>query len=150
MATDLTGLFQNNRRRESHSVTLTLPAVLEQANLREGKAVVTAPDATAIILGVLPAGLIITDMCVVVTDVMDAGITLKADLVDGATTTPVVAAAPLDAAGLTKSATADPVLTVLDTQLVAELSGPVSKGAVQIVINYTDYARATMSYLGEG
>ena len=145
MNKDLKGLFQNNRRREAHSVTLTIPAMIAPADIREGTPAefVVAGDILELIE--LPANIIITDMCVVVTDPMDAGVTLKADI----DTTSIVAAAACDTVGLTKAATADPVLVVEPTLVTAVITGTPTVGAVQIVISYVDFKRATMSYIGE-
>ena len=146
MATkNLRGLFQNNRRREAHSVTITIPALIEAADLREGTPdeFVVAGDTLELLE--LPGNIIITEMCVVVTDPMDAGVTLKADI-DAAS---IVVAADCTTAGLTKAATTDPILVTAPTLITGVISGTPTIGSVDIVISYVDYKRATMSYIGE-
>ncbi len=146
MATkNLRGLFQNNRRREAHSVTISIPALIEPADLREGTPdeFIVAGDTLELLE--IPGNVIITDMCIVVTDPMDAGVTLKADI----DVTPIIAAGDCATVGLTKSATTDPILVTQPTLITGVITGTPTVGSVDIVISYVDYKRATMSFIGE-
>jgi len=126
-------------------VTLTLPAVIEAADLREGTPAIEAVVGETYTLGTLPAGIIVTGVCIVVTDVMGTGVTLKSDMGSA----PLVAAADCATVGLTMSTTTDPVLLTTATDVTAEITGNPTGGSVSVVIDYTDYERATMSYIGE-
>ena len=152
MATNksLMGLFQNNRRREAHSVTCTLPAVISSADLREGTPVETLEAVTYDLLEV-PANVIITDVCLVVVDVMDKAVTATLDLADATAPVSLLAATALDAAALT-AGTNLPVLVTVPTKLTATVAGTVAgltEGTAKFVVSYIDYDRATMSYIGE-
>ena len=67
MATDIRGLFQNNRRREAHAVTCAVPFVLESADLREGKKQTELANGDYTVL-TLPAGVIVTGANLIVED----------------------------------------------------------------------------------
>ncbi len=149
----LMGLFQNNRRRESHSVTCTLPAIINSADLREGTPAETL-DALTYDLIEIPANVIITDVCVVVTDVMDVAGTATLDLDDAAGVVNfLTAGVALETAALTAGDTSKlPVLVTSPTKISSTVTGAgaaLTKGEMKFVISYIDYDRATMSYIGE-
>ena len=120
MAKDIRGLYQNNRRREAHAVTCSVPFVLEEADLREGKPAVTLTTGDYTTL-TLPGNIIVKSVNLVVTD---------AELFDGAGskvavkigTVSAVADTAVDAAGLTKGVTASFPMLITDPQDVNRYS----------------------------
>ena len=150
MAKDLRGLFQNNRRRESHAVVGTVPFVLESADLREGKKELdlTTGDYTLL---TIPANVLVTGATMVVEEagVFDgAGTKVSAKL----GTVSIMGDAAVDAAGVTKGTAASfPLLTTTEQDVIATatVAGKGTKGVAKLVISYVDYGRATMSYIGE-
>jgi len=149
MATVLTGLYQNNRRREVCGVTGKLPFVLEAADLREGTAVVNAASGEYT-LGVLPAGIVVTAAYLAVTTGEVYGAASTATIEIGSTT--LLAATTIAAAGIT-AGTSVPLLLDSEANLTVTLvvAGTATDNSnLNVVVEYIDYNRATMSYLGEG
>lgn len=148
MATNIKGLFQNNRRREASALTATFPAVIESADLRAGTAevVVASGDYTA---ATIPAGVVITNVFTVVDDVFDS--VTSATLTGKVGATAVTAAVDVKAAGLTKSSTNLPMLVTADADFTGTFAivGATTTGTAKLVIEYITYDGATMSYLGE-
>jgi len=154
MATkSLMGMFQNNRRREAHSVTCTIPAVIATADPREN-----IPNDELIAVGdvlellEIPANVIVTEACIVVTDPMDSTTcTLKLDI----DTIVLAAAAPVAAdntSALVDASTNLPALITAPTKVTATvvaLTGILTRGSAKLVLSYIDFDRATMSYIGE-
>ena len=147
MATlDIKGLFENNRRKEASAVTMTLPAKIKDGELRTGTPDTLVTTGDVITLGTLPAGIIVTNVCGVVLDVMDAG-TFKVD----ADTVALFAALDGTTVGLTQGVPAAPFMVAVDTDIViTATAGPtLPAGSVKIVIEYITIEGNTMSYLGE-
>ena len=148
MATDIRGLYQNNRRREVSAVVGALPFVLDDADLREGIAEVDIATGDYTVL-TIPADMIITGVQMVVKEdnVFDgAGTTMSLDI-GGAT---VVALTPVDVP-VFKDGVGLPLITTSATDVIfaAVVAGSGTQGKVQAIITYIDYDRATMSYIGE-
>jgi len=148
MATDLRGLFENNRRREVNAVTTAIPYVIEAADVREGTAEVVAASGDYTVL-TLPAGVLLTSISLIMeTDSLYGAASTAAISVGGSS---VLAATAINAAGVT-AATA-PVLVeggsadVVITLVVAGTN--TAESTVRVAYEYIDYARATMSYIGE-
>lgn len=149
MATDIRGLYTNNRRREMNAVTLQLPYVMEDADLREGTAVVNsaAGDYTAL---TLPDGVLVKSITLIVSTGEEyAGAATVAATIGG---TSVLAATTIAAAGVTESTTNLPLVTEGDADVVLTLAAVEASSDIaniKVVVEYIDYARATMSYIGE-
>lgn len=144
--TDLRGLFQNNRRREVNAVTTVVPAIIEEADVRGGTAAVVAASGDYTLLSI-PAGSVVTAIYLVVDDAYDVTATLAATI--GGVS--VLAATSVAAVGIT-TGTATPMLITSATEDVVatmDVTGTPTKGAAKLVIEYVDYDRATMSYIGE-
>ncbi len=149
MAKDLRGLFSNNRRRETNAVTSSVPFILEPADLREGTAAVqvTSGDYTTLSI---PSGCIVTQATIIVEEGAEYGASSTAAVKVGSTE--LVPATAIDTAGITigsavpilvSGGSEDVVITMVSTGTSTENS------VVKVVVEYTDYDRATMSYIGE-
>lgn len=148
MAQDLTGLYENNRRREVNGVTGKLPFVLAPASLREGTAAVNAIS-DVYTLGKIPAGVVITGAYLVVTDAEVYGALSTATIEIGATT--VLAATTIAAGGVTAGTVPLLLDSAEDLKVTLVVAGTATDNSnVNVVVEYIDYNRATMSYLGEG
>ena len=150
MATDVRGLFQNNRRREAHAVTATIPSIIEQADLRSGTAAVTLASGDYTTL-TIPANVIVTSVSLVVTDPLAGGTVSAGTLAAKIGGTSVLTATTITAAGLT-AGTGFPLLVSgngADLVVTAAVTGIPETGGGQVVVEYTDFDRATMSYIGE-
>lgn len=146
MATDLRGLYENNRRRETSAVTVSFPFVLGESDLRAGTPAETMVSGEYIGF-TLPGGVIVTNAYMVITDAFDGvGSTIKVDI---DTTTIIPALTSLTAEGLTISAVSDMLITEpVDVKATVVIAGSGTKGEAEIVIEYIDYKRATMSFIG--
>jgi len=147
---DLRGLFQNNRRREVQAVVGQLPYSLEDADLREGTSEVVATN-EAYTLGTLPTGIIVTGVQLIV----ETGSEFVAGTCDVAigSTTVIPLATDLTTAGITASDDC-PLLLEGDNDIVitpASLTVDAGNAAanVKVIVEYIDYDRATMSFIGE-
>lgn len=147
MATDLRGLFENNRRRETNAVTVSFPFNLGDADLRSGtpEKVMESGEYVGF---TLPGGVIVTNAYLVVTDAFDgAGSSIKVDI---DTTNIIPALTDITTEGLTISAVTDMlVVEPVDVKATMVIDGSGTKGVAEVVIEYIDYKRATMSYIGE-
>jgi len=147
---DLRGLFKNNRRREINAVVGTLPYAIADADLRTGDAAVVATN-EAYTLVTLPAGTVVTGVNLLVETGSEfiAG-TCKVDI--GATTV-IPALTDLTTAGITASDDAPLLLDAAYDVVITPASLTVAAGnanaVVRVEIEYVDYNRATMSYIGE-
>ena len=146
MATDLRGLFQNNRRREHNAVTVTVPAVITPADLRTGTAAVLAAAGTYTLL-TIPAGSVISRAYLVIDDAYDS---TTATIAVSIGATAVLTATTCKVVGLTASTGGLPLLITAPPDVVATsaLTGTVTTGTAKFVIEFVDYDRATMSYIG--
>jgi len=149
MATDLRGLFENNRRREAHSVTGTVPAIIEQANLREGTAEVTVASGDYTLLSI-PNNVLVTGISVVIDNAYDSATSATINAAIGATGI-FTAAVDATTVGVTAGINFPLLVTGGTADLVATMAitGATTKGTAKILIEYVDYDRATMSYIGE-
>lgn len=147
---DLRGLFQNNRRREVSAVTGTLPYAIEAADIREGTAEVVATN-EAYTLITLPAGIIVTGVSLIV----ETGREFVAGTVSASVGATVVIPllTDLTTAGVTVSddtpivLEADTDITITPASLTVDAGN--AKARVRVIVEYTDFSRATMSFIGE-
>ncbi len=145
----LTGLFSNNRRREAQAVVGTLPYAIESADLREGTAAVVATNELYTLLN-FPDNVVITSVSLVV----ETGCEFAAGtaLVKIGSTT-VIPATTVATAGITASddcpllLEGDNALTVTPASLTVTDAN--ADARLRVVVEYIDFDRATMSYIGE-
>ena len=156
MAThDISGLFQNNRRKEGSAVTMTLPAKLADGELRSGTPDTLLGTGDVITLGRIPKGVIITNICALVESVMTGPTQVKLDIVEvspTATVTALIANVDPTATGLTAPGTAwANMWTDMDYDITATVTGAATAetGAVKLVLEYITVDGNTMSFLGE-
>lgn len=148
MATDIRGLYENNRRREVNAVTSTVPYVLEPADLREGTAevVVTSGDYLTISI---PSGCVVTAADLVIESGAEFGTGSTAAISIGGSS--VIPAHAIDVAGLTVGTTV-PVLIHGDSEdvviTVVAAGTSTEDSVIKVVIEYIDYTLATMSFIG--
>ncbi len=149
MATDIRGLFSNNRRRETNAVSGSVPFVLAPADLRTGTDVEEASNGGYTVL-TLPAGVLVTGINAIIEEGNEfSSGTFKATI--GGTEV-IPAATPLDTAGVVRSAAEHMLTTAGGADVVITLAGGPAGSEVSIVnlvIDYIDFNRATMSYIGE-
>ncbi len=147
---NLKGLFENNRRRESQAITGKLPYSIEAANLREGTAEVVATN-EAYTLVTLPDNVIVTNAFLVVETGSEFAAGTCAVTIGGTTVIPSTTS--LTAAGITASSDAPLLLEgsndVVITPAALTVTSANSNAVVKVVVEYIDYDRATMSYIGE-
>ena len=143
---NLRGKFQNNRRREANVVTITVPVEVEGADLREGKAPVTLAPADLVQCLDVPAGVIITSVYLAITTPSTVAASVKFDIGADA----LMADTPINAAGLTNDPAFVPLLVTDPQTIVCTMGGAAATdGEASLVVEYFDYTRATMSYIGE-
>ena len=147
MATDIRGLFENNRRRTVDAVTTTFPAVLQEGSLRDGTAATVVESGTYTAL-TLPKGVIVTGVKLVVDEAFDSA--TSATLAVKLGTTAVVAATTVKTAALTATNSNMPMLLTADTDVIGTfaITGATTKGIAKVVIEFIDYNGATTSYIG--
>ena len=149
MATDIKGKFENNRRRETSAVTAEFPLILEGEDIREGTAEVTLVDG-AYTASTIPAGTIVTGLRLVVDEAFNSGTSATLSATIGGTS--VLGATTVAALGLTDSTTNLPMLVTANADLEGTFTfvgTAATEGNAKIVIEYTTYNGATLSYLGE-
>lgn len=147
MATDLRGKFQNNRRREASAVTVTLPAVLADADLRAGTSAVIAANGDYTGL-TLPAGTLITGVKLLVDEAFDSATSATLAVAIGGTA--VVTATNIKALGLTNATGNVPMVLTSSADLVGTFAfvGAPTVGNAKVIVEYVSYNGATMSYIG--
>jgi len=149
MAKDIRGLFQNNRRREAHAVTAALPFTLDTADLREGTPAVELASGDYTVL-TLPMGVLVTGAYLVVEEdnAFDGTVTAQAKI-----GTVALFSAAIDCTKIGPSlgkAASFPILTSTNEDVTVTMDvTSATKGSVKIVLEYIDYNRATMSFIGE-
>ena len=147
---DLRGLFQNNRRREAQAVVGKLPYSIEPADIREGTDAVVATN-EAYTLCTLPDNVIVTGAYLVV----ETGSEFVAGTCQVAIggTVVIPALTDLTTAGITASDDAPLLLEGQNDIIITPASLTVDEGnalaETKVVVEYIDYDRATMSYIGE-
>lgn len=149
MATDLRGLFQNNRRREAQAVVGTVPAIIEPADLREGTAEVVVASGDYTLL-TLPNNVVVHNVYLVVDEAYDSATSATFTASIGGTS---VFALPVNvkAVGLSAGTNVPLLVTGGTADVVATMAitGATTTGTAKLVIEYVDYDRGTMSYIGE-
>ena len=149
-AKNITGLFQNNRRRETNAVTCSLPYVLASADLREGTAQEVVISADAYTALNIPANSIVERVHLVVEAGGEYGAGSTVTVKVGSTE--VIASTTIAAAGLT-SASVIPLLIDGSSEpiiITPTLAGTSTEDSViKVVVTYTDYDLGTVSYIGE-
>ena len=152
---DLRGLFSNNRRREVNGVTGVLPYSIADADIREGTVeVVLGNEASTLVT--IPAGCLITEAYAVV-ETGSEFVAGEAIVSIGSVAEVIgVAITPIDltTAGVTSPEAVLPIITEADTDVVVTTTAVTvdagnAKAQLRVVLAYTDYKRATMSYIGE-
>lgn len=148
MATDVRGLFGSNRRREVNAVTCTLPYVIGSEDIREGIAEVVLASGDYTVL-TIPGNVILNTLSLVVPPGATFGVGSTATvLVDGSVELPDGA---IDSEGLDVAATMPMYLSSpSDIVIRLALAGTSTEAAcVKLIMEFIDFDRATMDYIGE-
>ena len=108
--------------------------------------VVVSGDYTAL---TIPAGVIVTGVKLVVEEAYDSATSATLAVAIGGTA--VLTATNVKAAALTDSTGNLPLLVTADADLVGTFAivGATTTGMAKVVVEFTDYNGATMSYIGE-
>jgi len=148
-AKNIKGLYSNNRRRETNAVTCSVPYVLGAADLREGtpqEVVITADAYTCL---TIPANCIVTAVNLVIEAGAEYGtgstVGVKLGAID------VITAGATDAAGLIAGTNVPALVDGSSEDLIITpaLAGTSTEDSViKVVVEYTDYDLATVSYIG--
>jgi len=147
---DLRGLFENNRRRETNAVVGELPYSIESADLRSGTAATVATNEAYTLVSV-PSNVVVTNVFLVIETGSEFVAGTCTVTLGGTEVIPALTS--LTTAGITASTAAPLLLEGAQDLVITPASLTVDSGnanaVAKVVVEYIDYDRATMSYIGE-
>ena len=149
-AKNIKGLYSNNRRRETNAVTCSLPYELAPADLREGTAVELVITGDAYTALSIPANCIVDSVSLVIEEGAEYGTGTTVGVKLGSVS--IITGGAADAAGLVVGTNVPALVSgssedIIITPTLAGTS--TSASTIKVVVKYTDYDLATVSYIGQ-